>query len=158
MVPLRLSELLDASCVRWLASRHVAPALLELCELAAKRAWTSDAHRLHGQLLERERQGSTALGEAIAIPHAKVEGLDGVRLALGVAVEGIDAGARDGRPTRLFFLVLSSPSQPSLHIRVLASVSRMARLAGAVERLATSTDAAQLVHELSLLEGGGGTA
>jgi PTS system nitrogen regulatory IIA component len=146
-----LSELLaEPGLVLRLGGRRGDEVLLELAEAAAARLWVRDAKDLLALLLEREVLGTTAVGEEIAIPHAKVEAIDGVRVALGVASCGIDFGARDRLPTRLFFLVLSSPRSPSLHIRVLAAVSRVAKtpgLAGRIAATASGDDVLRLLRD-----------
>jgi PTS system nitrogen regulatory IIA component len=126
--------------------------LADLADLAAARDWVGDAKTLLALLLERERLGSTAVGSSIAIPHAKVEGLDGVRVALAIAGQGVDFGARDGSQTRLFFLVLSGPAVPALHIRVLALVSRIARTEGLAEALSAVASASEAHARIAACE------
>jgi Kef-type K+ transport system membrane component KefB/mannitol/fructose-specific phosphotransferase system IIA component (Ntr-type) len=75
-------------------------------------------------VLERERVASTGLGDEVAIPHAAVEGLDKPVLALGLAPQGIDFDAPDGRPARLVFLLLMPPKAYEREVRVLASIAR----------------------------------
>jgi mannitol/fructose-specific phosphotransferase system IIA component (Ntr-type) len=71
-----------------------------------------------------------------------------------VSPAGIPFGAADGRPTRLFFLVLSSPRVPSLHIQVLAQVSRLARTAGLKQALLAAPDRGSLVALVADAEAG----
>ena len=68
--------------------------------------------------------GCTALANGIAIPHCRFAALDDIRVAVGVHPDGVDCGAMDGLPSRIFVLVLSSPKQPKAHIRFLSEINR----------------------------------
>lgn len=83
-----------------------------------------DASDLFRRLREREQLSSTGIGAGIAIPHCKMPGLKQAVLAVGLAPQGIDFGAADGQPVRLFFVVVSPESSPAEHLRVLAAISR----------------------------------
>ena len=67
----------------------------------------ADPDRVFDGLWEREKLGSTGIGNGIAVPHCKLTGLESVLLAVGHVKEGIDFGAMDGAPVRLFFVVIS---------------------------------------------------
>ena len=76
-------------------------------------------------LLERERLGSTGIGEGIAIPHGKLQGLDEILLSFGRSSEGISFDAMDGKPVHLFFLLMAPENSAGLHLKILAKISRM---------------------------------
>jgi nitrogen PTS system EIIA component len=76
-------------------------------------------------LLEREKLGSTGIGDGIAIPHGKLPALDEMVVSFGRAREGIDFNAMDGRPVHLFFLLLAPENSAGLHLKALAKLSRM---------------------------------
>jgi nitrogen PTS system EIIA component len=78
-------------------------------------------------LLERERLGSTGIGDGIAIPHGKISGLDRIVISFGRSREGIEFEAMDGRPVTLFFLLIAPENSAGLHLKVLARISRMLR-------------------------------
>src|SRR2546429_3885306 len=84
-----------------------------------------DARRLADALHERERQSTTALENGVAIPHVRLAGLRGPLAALARTAAGISCGAADGRPTRLFLLLVVSAEQPGSHLRLLASAARL---------------------------------
>lgn len=75
-------------------------------------------------LREREELGSTAVGDGVAIPHGKVPGLQSLVLAMGRSKDGIEFSAPDGKPCRLFFLILSPESGAGQHLRLLAQIAR----------------------------------
>lgn len=76
-------------------------------------------------LLERERLGSTALGEGIAIPHGKLDSADRLIGCLGRSRKGIDFESVDGKPTHFFFLLAAPQSSVGEHLKALAGVSRV---------------------------------
>lgn len=76
-------------------------------------------------LLEREKLGSTGIGDGIAIPHGKIPGLGGLMLSFGRSQSGIDFDAMDNRPVRLFFLLAAPEDSAGLHLKALAKISRM---------------------------------
>ncbi|MFN8628050.1 MAG: PTS sugar transporter subunit IIA [Candidatus Binatia bacterium] len=83
------------------------------------------AERLVEVLWERERLGSTAIGDGIAIPHGKLRGLQGVLAAFGRHPQGVDFESLDGNPTKLFFLLVAPEDSVGLHLKALARVSRL---------------------------------
>jgi len=82
---------------------------------------------LHAQVLTRERSMSTGMERGIAIPHAAVEGIVGVKACIGVVADekGLSFESIDGRPTRLVVLLLIPRAQKLLHIRTLADIARV---------------------------------
>jgi PTS system nitrogen regulatory IIA component len=75
-------------------------------------------------LLERESIGSTGIGYAVAIPHGKCEAVESVILAIGYSKKGVAFDSIDGKPVHLFFLLLTSPEQGQMHLKILARLSR----------------------------------
>ncbi len=76
-------------------------------------------------LLERERLGSTGIGDGIAIPHGKLAGLDDIIVSFGRSKDGIDFDSLDGRPVHIFFLLMAPENSAGQHLRALAKISRM---------------------------------
>lgn len=76
-------------------------------------------------LIERERLGSTGIGDGIAIPHGKISGLDSLILGFGLSAKGVNFEAIDGKPTHIFFLLLSPDNSTGLHLRILARISKL---------------------------------
>src|SRR5512132_2150206 len=104
---MKIVEFLRPEAVIANLSGQSGPAVLaELCRpLAATHK--VDAQRLLETLLEREKLGSTGIGEGVAIPHGKVPGLPGLLASFGRSLSGIDFRAIDGRPTHLFFTLFA---------------------------------------------------
>jgi PTS system nitrogen regulatory IIA component len=76
-------------------------------------------------LLERERLGSTGIGDNIAIPHGKLPQLSQLMLAFGRSLKGVDFDSMDGKLSHLFFLLLAPVNSSGLHLKALAKISRM---------------------------------
>lgn len=76
-------------------------------------------------LMEREKLGSTGIGEGIAIPHGKLAGLNELVVCFGKSAAGIDFNAMDGKPVYLFFLLLAPENSAGQHLKTLAKISKM---------------------------------
>jgi PTS system nitrogen regulatory IIA component len=76
-------------------------------------------------LLDRERLGSTGIGDNIAIPHGKLANLSTLKLAFGRSLKGVDFDSMDGKRTHLFFLLLAPSNSAGQHLKALAKISRM---------------------------------
>jgi PTS system nitrogen regulatory IIA component len=76
-------------------------------------------------LIERERLGSTGIGDGFAIPHGKIQGLEDLLLGFGRALKGLDFSAMDGKPTQFFFLLMAPEGQAGIHLKALARLSRL---------------------------------
>lgn len=114
----------------------------------AERGLVHDADALFEKLWEREQLGSTAIGGGIAIPHCKVDRLKSGVVSLGRVPAGVDFGAVDGQPVRLFFLVISPSQSPAEHLQILAAISRWIKGGGRVEALLEQPDAGALAAYL----------
>lgn len=78
-------------------------------------------------VMERERLGSTGVGEGVAIPHARLDGIDAPVGGFMRLVHGVDFEAIDDRPCDLVFMLLAPQSSGADHLRALAQVSRVFR-------------------------------
>ncbi len=81
--------------------------------------------RLAEALLARERLGSTGIGDGVALPHAKLDGLPGLVAAFGRSRRGVEFKAVDGRPATLFFALLSPTGRHGDHLNALVRISRV---------------------------------
>ena len=122
---MKIVEFLRADAVIADLSGQTGQAVLaELCRpLAASQKL--DPQRLVDTLLDREKLGSTGIGEGVAIPHGKVPGLPGLMASFGRSVAGVDFRAIDGRPTHLFFTLFAPENSAGAHLKALARISRI---------------------------------
>jgi PTS system nitrogen regulatory IIA component len=109
--------------------------LRELAQHLAAHHREIQVEQLVTVLLDRERLGTTAIGEGIAIPHGKLPGLKGVMAVFGRSPDGIDCHSLDGALTKLFFLLVAPEDSAGIHLKALARVSRMLKDRGFRERL-----------------------
>ncbi|MBU1054400.1 MAG: PTS sugar transporter subunit IIA [Proteobacteria bacterium] len=84
-----------------------------------------DSKELIDVIKERECLGSTGIGGGIGIPHGKLKNLESLILGLGLSRKGVDFESIDGRPTHLFFLILTPENSTGLHLKLLARISRI---------------------------------
>lgn len=99
-------------------------ALQTAADLICENHQEIDARLLLEALLERERLGSTGIGEGVAIPHCRME-CSGIIAALFVLASPIDYDSIDGEPVDILFTLLVPPQETSAHLDVLAGVSRV---------------------------------
>ncbi|MBI9076869.1 MAG: PTS sugar transporter subunit IIA [Desulfatibacillum sp.] len=78
-------------------------------------------------LLERERLGSTGVGNGIGIPHGKMKELKNLHLGFGISRQGVDFESIDRKPTHIFFLLAVPADSAGLHLAMLAQISRLLR-------------------------------
>lgn len=84
------------------------------------------------KLLQREALGSTAIGDGVAIPHCKIKGVKAPLVAVGVSAKGVDFASLDGKPTRIFFVIVASSENPALNLQILAAIAQLVRKADAL--------------------------
>ena len=114
-------------------------ALRELAGVAATLSGRFTEETLYNVLLERETVGSTGVGNGVAIPHGKIEGLDEILLCLGRSRTGINFDAIDNRPAHLFVLMLSPANKAGEYLQTLAAVSRILKQQDKRQQLLDST-------------------
>lgn len=83
----------------------------------------NDQEAFKQDILTRESQSSTGVGEAIAIPHAKSAAVNQPAIAFGRSAEGIDFDSMDGQPARLFFMIAASEGANNEHLEALSRLS-----------------------------------
>jgi PTS system nitrogen regulatory IIA component len=127
--------------------------LRELAQCLAAKFKDIDVDDLAAVLAERERLGSTAIGDGIAIPHGKIRGATKIVGAFGRQRAGVDFESLDGGPTHLFFVLIAPEDSTSLHLKALARVSRLLKDAAFRERLLSAPDS-DAIYRLIVEEDG----
>jgi PTS system nitrogen regulatory IIA component len=97
---------------------------------------------------EREALGSTAIGHGFAIPHCRLEGVRAVELRVAAHPAGVDFGASDGAPVKLFFVLVSPASGAAAHLQALGAIARFLRSPEHRARLLAARSEAELVASL----------
>ncbi|MFQ5563341.1 MAG: PTS IIA-like nitrogen regulatory protein PtsN [Parvularculaceae bacterium] len=85
------------------------------------------ADKILETLLEREQLGSTGVGDGVAIPHGKMEGLSHIVGVLARLEKPVDFDSLDDQPVDLVFLLLAPANATAAHLKALAKVSRLLR-------------------------------
>jgi PTS system nitrogen regulatory IIA component len=119
--------------------------LAELAGAFAKGEARFDLQEMLHVLLEREKLGSTGIGDGIAIPHGKLAGLEEIMVAFGRSRAGIDFDTMDGKPAHLFFLLVAPEESAGQHLKALAKISRMLKDADFRKRLLESEGREELI-------------
>lgn len=104
-----------------------------------------DKENLVRVLIERERLGSTGIGGGVGIPHGKFKNLKSLYLGFGLSHKGVDFESIDGRPTHLFFLLVTPENSTGLHLRVLAKISRILKDDVFKRRLLNAVDSDEIL-------------
>jgi fructose-specific phosphotransferase system IIA component len=97
-------------------------------------------NKLIDALMAREALGSTAIGQGVAIPHAKSDVVDNLVAAFGVSKKGVDFDSLDGEPAYIFFLLLAPQDSAGPHLKALARISRLLKDKYFRDSLRSSTD------------------
>ncbi len=140
-----------------LSPDRVIPALSVSCEKQAflrvadyaARMMGLDERKVFNVLMERERLGNTTIGGGVAIPHARIEGLDEVIALFVRLVRPVDFGAQDGRPVDLLFVLLAPEEESGAHLKALARVTRFLHDADIRDRLREAADSRSLFQILA---------
>lgn len=99
--------------------------LVELTENLVATQRVKNSREAVQVLLEREKLGSTGIGEGIAIPHGKLKELEAVVAVFGRSPDGVEFDSMDGAPAQLFFLLMAPEDSASAHLKALARISRL---------------------------------
>lgn len=118
--------IIKSAIIKNLKAKSKKGALEELAETTKKvyRLTNFKINEIVDLLLKREKIGSTGIGNGIAVPHAKANGLSSIIGTFGRCETGIDFNALDGAPVHLIFLILAPPDQPEANLQALQRVSQ----------------------------------
>ncbi|MEV6944381.1 fructose-specific PTS transporter subunit EIIC [Streptomyces sp. NPDC051172] len=133
-----------------LDAREKAAAIREMAGLLARSGEVADLDELVRTALRREEQGTTGLGEEIAIPHAKTDAVTAPVVGFARSDEGVEWGSMDGTKARLVFMIaVPEAAAGDEHLRILTLLSRKLMDAGFRERLTAAGDERAVLGVLS---------
>jgi len=125
---MKLLDLVDSnSIIAELESSDRNGVIRELVQILADAHLIGEAsvESISRSIITRERtRGTTGFGKGVAVPHAKVDGLERVVAAVGRSAKGVDFGSLDGQPVFGVFLIVSPTEQPEQHLRAMDLVFR----------------------------------
>ncbi len=123
---MKLSELTDEDYILpELKAKDKKGVLEELVDALVRRDPSIDKKALVKVLLERERLGSTGIGDGVAIPHGKFPGITHPIISFGRSRKGLDFESMDGEPVFLFFLLVAPENSASIHLKALAKIAKI---------------------------------
>jgi len=138
---MKLSEIITRqSVIANLKARDKAGVLRELADVICTAESSIDKDALVKVLEEREKLGSTGIGDGVAIPHGKLNGIDKPLMSFGRSKSGVDFDSMDTQPVHLFFLLVAPENSAGAHLKVLAKIARMLKNSNLRKRLLEAKD------------------
>ena len=122
--------------------------LRELVQILKNAGEIADFEAVLKAVQEREDKQSTGLQDGIAVPHCKTEGVSTLKLAIGISPEGIDFNSLDGKPSKLFFLLVASPKLSGPHVEALAEIAKLSCSKAFCKALVSADNAQEVVQLL----------
>jgi nitrogen PTS system EIIA component len=123
---MKMSEIIEEeNIIPDLKARDKNSVLEELAEVVSNREPSIKKGELVRVLIERERLGSTGIGDGVAIPHGKMNGIKHPLISFGRSNKGLDFDSMDGQTAYLFFLLVAPENSSSVHLQVLAKIAKI---------------------------------
>ncbi|MDY7035354.1 MAG: PTS sugar transporter subunit IIA [Thermodesulfobacteriota bacterium] len=123
---MKLTEILEEDhIIPDLKARDKKGVLEELAGAITSHEPSLDKNSLVKTLLERERLGSTGIGDGVAIPHGKFHGINHPIISFGRSRKGLDFESMDGQPAFLFFLLVAPENDANIHLKTLAKIAKI---------------------------------
>lgn len=121
----------------------------EMAAILHQQGRINDIDQFLSDIYAREKLGNTGFEEGVALPHAKSSAVIKPAVMIGVSQDGVEYGAEDGQPSRLFFMIASPENGADHHIEVLAELSSKLIEEGFIEKFLNATSS-KLALELLL--------
>jgi fructose-specific phosphotransferase system IIA component len=131
-----------------LESKDKPDVLRELVQKLKGAGEINDSDTVLKAVQEREDKQSTGLTDGIAVPHAKTAAVSKLKLAIGIAPDGIDFDSVDGQPAKLIFLLLAPPGMSGPHVEALAEIAKLAHSKSLCNALCSAANAQEVVKLL----------
>lgn len=123
---IKLSSLLKENLMELgLEGRNKSEIIGELIDIIVESGKAKNKKSLTAAIMARENLGSTAIGNGVAVPHAKIEDIKQTVLAFGRSAVGVDFNSLDGEQTHLFFMLISPKEDIGSHLKILAKISHL---------------------------------
>jgi PTS system nitrogen regulatory IIA component len=123
---MKISELLNPQAiVADLKTQEKSKVLGELADALLLCEPSLNRDKVLEVLFEREKLGSTGIGDGVAIPHGKLAGIPGLKLVFGRSRAGVDFDSMDGQLAHLFFLLIAPEDSVGVHLKTLARISKL---------------------------------
>jgi nitrogen PTS system EIIA component len=145
----KISEALQEACVITdIQGKTKSDVIAELVAALERAGLISEAEEAVRVIDDREKLGSTGIGEGVAIPHGKMGGLQTILCVFGRSAEGVDFDAVDGKPVHIFFLLLAPEDSAGLHLKMLSRISKILRDPSFRKRLAEQASTSDVYRSI----------
>ncbi|MBN1766570.1 MAG: PTS sugar transporter subunit IIA [Sedimentisphaerales bacterium] len=145
-----LIELVEENIIKIpLESNDKPDVLRELVQILKDAGEIEDFDATLKAVQQREDKQSTALEDGIVVPHGKTDAVTDLRLAIGIAPQGIDFDSMDGKPSTLFFLLVAPPDMSGPHVAALAEIAKLAQSKALCKALTRADNAREVVELLT---------
>ena len=147
---MNLSDLLSKEVIRIpLKNTEKNKIIEEMVDILAQNNKLKDRQSVLDDVLERERVMSTGMGDGVAIPHAKSEGVDKLVSAFGITEKDVDFKSIDEKPVRLIFLLVGPVNQTGPHLKALSRISRLMHRKEFRDRLASAHSSEKVIEAIA---------
>jgi PTS system fructose-specific IIC component len=140
-----------------LKSKEKEDAIREMALRLKQTGIIKDENAFIGAIIDREKIESTAVGEGIAIPHARSDTVDGLAVVFARCEEGIDFGALGGKPVRLMFMIACAPEITKGYLQILARIARLCKNGKMKDALMKARDCKEVMGLIKSFDAGSGT-
>ncbi len=153
---MKLTDYIKIECIKTdLIAEDKEEVIEELVEMLSESMTCCGADVIYQAVMERENEGSTGLEKGIAIPHAKCDEVDRLRIVIGISREGINFDSLDGKPAYIFFLMIAPSSEAGPHVQAIARIVKMIGIEGFRENLIKAGNAEKVLEIIENIENGG---
>ncbi len=147
---MKIVDLLNpAAIVADLKAKGKNDVLAELTDAIVNLENSLDRDEVINVLQERERLGSTGIGEGVAIPHGKLKNIDNLLISFGRSKAGVDFDSMDAKPAHLFFLLVAPEGSVGVHLKTLARISKLLKNPSVRRRLLDARDGEEIYKIIS---------
>ena len=152
---MRITDLLDKRSIKLGGSAADKPdAISQMVELMSASGKIGDVDTYKKGVFAREEEGSTGVGEGIAIPHCKSDAVKAPGLAAMTVPDGVEYDALDGEPVDLIFLIAAPNTEDNVHLDVLSKLSTLLMDEGFTSKLKSAKTVDEFIAVIDEAEGG----
>ncbi|HER62556.1 MAG TPA: PTS sugar transporter subunit IIA [Desulfobacteraceae bacterium] len=142
---MKIADFLNASAIADdLKARGKNDVLAELTDTIVHADKSLDRDEVMRVLQEREKLGSTGIGDGVAIPHGKLKNISNLLISFGRSRDGVDFDSMDGKPAHLFFLLIAPEESVGIHLKTLARISKLLKNPAVRQRLLQAENAGDI--------------
>lgn len=147
---MNLSDYVDEDLVCEIGENSDKNAVLaDLVNILNEKGLIENTDDAYNALVDREKLGSTGVGEEVAIPHAKLKSIDDIIVLLAISKNGIEFDSMDKKPVKVIFLVLASVKKMNLHLKTLARISRLIKSTDFKSKILNASSKKEIINILS---------